>query len=222
MLDLALATRLLEAVPASARIILLGDKDQLVGGRVGRGVRRAQRRPDAERRHAASDLAALCGIAGRAHRAAGAGAAPARCATAWSGSRRTSASPRTRASAGWPRDINGGDAPTDALAWLRAGADAARALAGRRRRAAGSRDRCSGSSTAMPAYLDGRARRPDDRAARHRGLRPLPRAVRRARRAARRRRHQRAGDAQHVREALRPCRSTRGRRRSRLVCRAAR
>ena len=29
MLDLALATRLLEAVPASARIILLGDKDQL-------------------------------------------------------------------------------------------------------------------------------------------------------------------------------------------------
>ena len=35
MLDLALATRLLEAVPASARIILLGDKDQLAAVEAG-------------------------------------------------------------------------------------------------------------------------------------------------------------------------------------------
>jgi exodeoxyribonuclease V alpha subunit len=60
MLDLALATRLLEAVPASARIILLGDKDQLAAVEAGAVFAELSADPtltDECRR----DLAHLCG-----------------------------------------------------------------------------------------------------------------------------------------------------------------
>ncbi len=62
MLDLALATRLLEAVPATARIILLGDKDQLAAVEAGAVFAELSADPtlsDTCRR----DLAALCGYA---------------------------------------------------------------------------------------------------------------------------------------------------------------
>jgi exodeoxyribonuclease V alpha subunit len=62
MLDLALATRLLEAVPASARIILLGDKDQLAAVEAGAVFAELSADPtlgDECRR----DLAHLCGYA---------------------------------------------------------------------------------------------------------------------------------------------------------------
>lgn len=62
MLDLALATRLLEAVPEHARIILLGDKDQLSA--VESGAVFAELSADPSLSAAArSDLAALCGVA---------------------------------------------------------------------------------------------------------------------------------------------------------------
>ncbi|HWI81739.1 AAA family ATPase [Ramlibacter sp.] len=60
MLDLALAARLLEAVPAPARIILLGDKDQLAAVEAGAVFAELSADPtltDACRR----DLAGLCG-----------------------------------------------------------------------------------------------------------------------------------------------------------------
>jgi exodeoxyribonuclease V alpha subunit len=62
MLDLALATRLLEAVPASARIILLGDKDQLAAVEAGAVFAELSADPTLtdECRH---DLADLCGYA---------------------------------------------------------------------------------------------------------------------------------------------------------------
>ncbi len=62
MLDLALATRLLEAVPASARIVLLGDKDQLAAVQSGAVFSELSADPslsDACR----ADLAALCDVA---------------------------------------------------------------------------------------------------------------------------------------------------------------
>ena len=62
MLDLALATRLLEAVPPSARIILLGDKDQLAAVESGAVFAELCADPtlsDSCRR----DLAALCALA---------------------------------------------------------------------------------------------------------------------------------------------------------------
>jgi exodeoxyribonuclease V alpha subunit len=62
MLDLALATRLLEAVPATARIILLGDKDQLAAVEAGAVFAELSADPtlsDECRR----DLADLCGYA---------------------------------------------------------------------------------------------------------------------------------------------------------------
>lgn len=62
MLDLALATRLLEAVPASARIILLGDKDQLSA--VESGAVFAELCADPTLSEACRrDVAALCGYA---------------------------------------------------------------------------------------------------------------------------------------------------------------
>lgn len=62
MLDLALATRLLEAVPEHARIILLGDKDQLSA--VESGAVFAELSADPSLSVAArGDLAALCGVA---------------------------------------------------------------------------------------------------------------------------------------------------------------
>jgi exodeoxyribonuclease V alpha subunit len=62
MLDLAMATRLLEAVPASARIILLGDKDQLSA--VESGAVFAELCADPTMGDACrGDVAALCGYA---------------------------------------------------------------------------------------------------------------------------------------------------------------
>jgi exodeoxyribonuclease V alpha subunit len=61
MLDLALATRLLEAVPASARIILLGDKDQLSA--VESGAVFAELCADPTLSEACRrDVAAMCGL----------------------------------------------------------------------------------------------------------------------------------------------------------------
>jgi exodeoxyribonuclease V alpha subunit len=61
MLDLALATQLLEAVPASARIVLLGDKDQLAA--VESGAVFAELSADPSLTDACrDDLAALCGL----------------------------------------------------------------------------------------------------------------------------------------------------------------
>ena len=61
MLDLALATRLLEAVPDSARIVLLGDKDQLAA--VESGAVFAELSADPSLSAACrTDLAALCGL----------------------------------------------------------------------------------------------------------------------------------------------------------------
>ena len=62
MLDLALATRLLEAVPDSARIILLGDKDQLAA--VESGAVFAELSADPSLSPACrAQLGALCGVA---------------------------------------------------------------------------------------------------------------------------------------------------------------
>ena len=61
MLDLALATRLLEAVPDSARIVLLGDKDQLAA--VESGAVFAELSADPTLSAACrADLGALCGL----------------------------------------------------------------------------------------------------------------------------------------------------------------
>ena len=61
MLDLALATRLLEAVPDSARIVLLGDKDQLAA--VESGAVFAELSADPSLSEACrADLGALCGL----------------------------------------------------------------------------------------------------------------------------------------------------------------
>ncbi len=61
MLDLALARRLLDAVPAAARIVLLGDKDQLAAVEAGAVFAELSARPglDAATRAA---LAPLCGL----------------------------------------------------------------------------------------------------------------------------------------------------------------
>jgi exodeoxyribonuclease V alpha subunit len=61
MLDLALATQLLEAVPDDARIILLGDKDQLAAVEAGAVFAEASADPslDAATR---AEVAALCGV----------------------------------------------------------------------------------------------------------------------------------------------------------------
>ena len=83
MLDLALATRLLEAVPASARIILLGDKDQLAAVEAGAVFAELSADPtltDACRR----DLAELCAYAPeRIATPAPAQASPLRDAAVW-------------------------------------------------------------------------------------------------------------------------------------------
>jgi exodeoxyribonuclease V alpha subunit len=62
MLDLALATRLLEAVPASARIILLGDKDQLAAVEAGAVFAELSADPTLGN-ECRRDLAQLCGYA---------------------------------------------------------------------------------------------------------------------------------------------------------------
>jgi exodeoxyribonuclease V alpha subunit len=61
MLDLALATRLVEALPADARLVLLGDKDQLAAvesGAVFAELSADQRLSDA----AVREIAAVCGV----------------------------------------------------------------------------------------------------------------------------------------------------------------
>jgi exodeoxyribonuclease V alpha subunit len=62
MLDLALATRLLEAVPATARIILLGDKDQLAAVEAGAVFAEVSADPTLST-GCRRDLADLCGYA---------------------------------------------------------------------------------------------------------------------------------------------------------------
>ncbi len=69
MLDLALATKLLEAVPASARIVLLGDKDQLAAVESGAVFAELSADPSLST-DCRGDLAALCGVPPGAHRAA--------------------------------------------------------------------------------------------------------------------------------------------------------
>jgi len=61
MLDLALATRLLEAVPDSARIVLLGDKDQLAAVESGAVFAELSADPSLSA-SCRADLAALCGL----------------------------------------------------------------------------------------------------------------------------------------------------------------
>ena len=61
MLDLALATRLLEAVPVSARIVLLGDKDQLCAVEAGAVFAELSADPDLTGA-CGTALAALCGL----------------------------------------------------------------------------------------------------------------------------------------------------------------
>ncbi len=73
MLDLALATRLLEAVPDDARIVLLGDKDQLAAVEAGAVFAELSAAP----RYSApalADIAALCGLPVAALQPFGAGA----------------------------------------------------------------------------------------------------------------------------------------------------
>jgi exodeoxyribonuclease V alpha subunit len=122
MLDLALATRLLEAVPESARIVLLGDKDQLSAVESGAVFAELSTDPSLSD-GCRSALAALCGIPASALQSpAAARRSSLPDATVWfaqnfrfapdSGIGRLSA------------DINGARA-TDALAWLRQGSDEA-------------------------------------------------------------------------------------------------
>lgn len=61
MLDLALATRLLEAVPDSARIVLLGDKDQLAAVESGAVFAELSADPSLSA-DCRADLGALCGL----------------------------------------------------------------------------------------------------------------------------------------------------------------
>lgn len=61
MLDLALATRLLEAVPPAARIVLLGDKDQLAAVESGSVFAELSLAPQLDAACVA-DLAAACGL----------------------------------------------------------------------------------------------------------------------------------------------------------------
>jgi exodeoxyribonuclease V alpha subunit len=62
MLDLALATRLVEALPADARLVLLGDKDQLAA--VESGAVFAELSADPRLSEAAAhEIAAVCGVA---------------------------------------------------------------------------------------------------------------------------------------------------------------
>ena len=65
MLDLALATKLLEAVPPTARIVLLGDKDQLSAVESGAVFAELSADPGLSAACRA-DLAALCGLAAEA------------------------------------------------------------------------------------------------------------------------------------------------------------
>jgi len=120
MLDLALATKLLEAVPDTARIILLGDKDQLSA--VESGAVFAELSADPTLSPAcAGALASLCGLAAGALQPPAPTQASALHDTAvW-----FTQNFRFAADSGigrLARDINTGQA-TAALAWLRRGDD---------------------------------------------------------------------------------------------------
>ena len=121
MLDLALATRLLEAVPDSARIILLGDKDQLAA--VESGAVFAELSADPSLSPACrTQLGALCGVApARIQPAAPARASALRDSVVW-----FDRNFRFAADSGIGRlaaDTVAGRADA-ALAWLREGGDA--------------------------------------------------------------------------------------------------
>lgn len=120
MLDLALATKLFEAVPASARIVLLGDKDQLSAVESGAVFAELGADPalSAER---AARLAALCGIdAGLLPAATTAGGIADSVVWFRDNFRFAADSGIGRLAA----DINAGRADA-AIQWLSAGADAA-------------------------------------------------------------------------------------------------
>jgi len=120
MLDLALATRLLEAVPDSARIVLLGDKDQLSA--VESGAVFAELSADPGLTEACRDmLAEVCGLdPDRLCPPPPARASPLKDAVVWftRNFRFASDSGIGRLAA----DINGARAG-DAIAWLKGGAD---------------------------------------------------------------------------------------------------
>ena len=120
MLDLALATRLLEAVPPAARIILLGDKDQLAA--VESGAVFAELSVDPSLTPACvQDLAALTGTpaAAIAPPAPATPSALTDCAVWFTQTYRFAPDSGIGRLA---RDVNTG-AAADALAWLRAGSD---------------------------------------------------------------------------------------------------
>jgi len=120
MLDLALAARLFDAVPSGARVILLGDKDQLAAVEAGAvfadlSARRLLRPTTA------AALETLAGMAAEAPLAAGSGPVPALAdCVAWlSESRRFS---RDSGIGRLAADINQGEGER-ALLWLRANED---------------------------------------------------------------------------------------------------
>jgi len=120
MLDLALATRLLEAVPDAARIILLGDKDQLSA--VESGAVFAELSADPGLTESCRDaLAALCGVApSQVCPPEPARESPLEDAVVW-----FTQNFRFASDSGIGRlasDINGARAE-DAVAWLKSGAD---------------------------------------------------------------------------------------------------
>ncbi|WP_216661759.1 exodeoxyribonuclease V subunit alpha [Niveibacterium sp. COAC-50] len=119
MLDLALATRLVEAMPTGARLILLGDKDQLAAveaGAVFAELSAGQRFSDRR----AAELATLVGGEPDALRDIASGVAPLPDSVVW-----LTESRRFRADSGIGRlasDINAGRG-VEALAWMQAGTD---------------------------------------------------------------------------------------------------
>lgn len=119
MLDLALATRLVEAMPTGARLILLGDKDQLAAveaGAVFAELSAGQRFSDRR----AAELATLVGGEPDALRDIASGVAPLPDSVVW-----LTESRRFRADSGIGRlasDINAGRG-VEALDWMQAGTD---------------------------------------------------------------------------------------------------
>ncbi|QSI79209.1 exodeoxyribonuclease V subunit alpha [Niveibacterium microcysteis] len=119
MLDLALATQLVEAMPTGARLILLGDKDQLAAveaGAVFAELSAGQRFSD----RCAAELATLVGGEPDALRDIASGVAPLPDSVVW-----LTESRRFRADSGIGRlasDINAGRG-VEALDWMQAGTD---------------------------------------------------------------------------------------------------
>ncbi|WP_374604263.1 exodeoxyribonuclease V subunit alpha [Niveibacterium sp.] len=119
MLDLALATRLVEAMPTGARLILLGDKDQLAAveaGAVFAELSAGQRFSDRR----AAELATLAGCEPDALSDIASGVAPLPDSVVW-----LTESRRFRADSGIGRlaaDINAGRG-AEALAWVQAAAE---------------------------------------------------------------------------------------------------